>query len=98
MAHDATQAVIGVRLQAGAPIDPAVRDAIVTMLVDQLANPAPSVRLGATSLVVQAGLADSDGPVRQKIVAMANDPDPTVAKNARNQLEWRDKDRRRAGR
>ena len=86
------------RLRTEAPIETGGRERLAAALARQLEHPSPSVRLSATTSVVHSGLVDEAGPLRDKIIALAQDPDPTVARNARNQLEWRDKDRRRASR
>lgn len=98
MLRSNAQDAITLRLSSGAPIATSVRNRFEALLLDDLNHPQPSIRLGATTSVVIAGLAEPGMPGRAAIEHLFNDPDPTVAKNARNQLEWRDKDRQRAGR
>lgn len=86
------------RMSARAPISGDGQYKLTDAMVGLLSHGSPRVRLSATTHVVQSGLADEDGPARDRVIALQQDPDPTVARNALNQLQARDKNRRRASR
>lgn len=85
---DWAASVVQRRLASGAPIEPQFREQLVQAFLLRSYAVDPLVRHGMANALCASGLIYEDDRVRERMEALASDPDPMVALNAKRKIRW----------